>query len=184
MITDVVAAQPRATLPPVILDKQAPGDLDSDLRERRRGRALTSRASTTSTARIRAVAEHRHARAIRRHACRAAPGALHPHREGRLAARRRRARHRQRRLRRHRLHARDPRLRAHRAGRLGEDQSAGERRLPVQHPRCRMAAASRPCHSELAAGAPRRSARVQRLPSARHAAESALAWPRGALHAP
>jgi hypothetical protein len=28
MITDVVAAQPRATLPPVILDKQAPGDLD------------------------------------------------------------------------------------------------------------------------------------------------------------
>ncbi len=30
MITDVVAAQPRATLPPVILDKQAPGDLDPD----------------------------------------------------------------------------------------------------------------------------------------------------------
>src|SRR6185369_13297045 len=29
MITDVVAAQPRATLPPVILDKQAPADLDS-----------------------------------------------------------------------------------------------------------------------------------------------------------
>jgi hypothetical protein len=29
MITDVVAAQPRATLPPVILDKQAPQDLDS-----------------------------------------------------------------------------------------------------------------------------------------------------------
>jgi Hydrazine synthase alpha subunit middle domain len=28
MITDVVAAQPRATLPPVILDKQAPADLD------------------------------------------------------------------------------------------------------------------------------------------------------------
>jgi hypothetical protein len=31
MITDVVAAQPRATLPPVILDKQAPGDLDANL---------------------------------------------------------------------------------------------------------------------------------------------------------
>jgi hypothetical protein len=31
MITDVVAAQPRAQLPPVILDKQAPGDLDPDL---------------------------------------------------------------------------------------------------------------------------------------------------------
>lgn len=31
MITDVVAAQPRPQLPPVILDKQAPGDLDSDL---------------------------------------------------------------------------------------------------------------------------------------------------------
>ncbi|HVZ21643.1 MAG TPA: hypothetical protein VG871_11300, partial [Vicinamibacterales bacterium] len=30
MITDVVAAQPRATLPPVILDKTAPGDLDAD----------------------------------------------------------------------------------------------------------------------------------------------------------
>jgi Hydrazine synthase alpha subunit middle domain/WD40-like Beta Propeller Repeat len=28
MVTDVVAAQPRAMLPPVILDKQAPGDLD------------------------------------------------------------------------------------------------------------------------------------------------------------
>jgi hypothetical protein len=28
MVTDVVAAQPRATLPPVILDKQAPADLD------------------------------------------------------------------------------------------------------------------------------------------------------------
>jgi hypothetical protein len=31
MLTDVVAAQPRATLPPVILDKQAPGDLDPTL---------------------------------------------------------------------------------------------------------------------------------------------------------
>jgi hypothetical protein len=30
MITDVVAAQPRATLPPVILDKQAPADLDAN----------------------------------------------------------------------------------------------------------------------------------------------------------
>jgi hypothetical protein len=31
MITDVVAAQPRATLPPVILDKQAPNDFDPSL---------------------------------------------------------------------------------------------------------------------------------------------------------
>ena len=30
MLTDVVAAQPRATLPPVILDKQAPGDFDAN----------------------------------------------------------------------------------------------------------------------------------------------------------
>jgi hypothetical protein len=81
MITEAIAAQPRVPLPAVILDKQAPLDLDADLQRLRHPR------------RRRGAHEQRHRDDDRERlepvdgSVRTAARALHPHRETGLAAR-------------------------------------------------------------------------------------------------
>ena len=180
MVTDVVAAQPRTPLPAVILDKQAPGSISTPISSPKAWAC-----STSERLRLRRR-RHRDARTSPRVADPAQTPAAQRARRASSASRKP-------------VSQPDDDVPTSTTPRSASPascarSSATRRSSPTARcaSRCRRTSPSRsacstrngrrisPVHQQLAAGAPRRSARVQRLPSRPPTrAESALAWPRG-----